>query len=98
MRQYKKPGPVIYIDPSTNQPKCDPTICANKFTSYFEIKETNYKWVGGPVFHKYHYSICKECGTRTITSNDKKLTDISYKKAIDNNGKDSDIVEMLSNG
>lgn len=96
MREYKKPGPVIYIDPETNEPKCNPTICADKLISNFEIKETNYKWVGGPVFHKHFYSICNDCGTRTITSYDKKSTDLSYKNAIDNNGKDPDILEILN--
>lgn len=95
MKQYKKPSPVVYIDPSTNLPKCDPVICADKLRAFYEIKETNYKWVGGPVIHKFFYSICDECGTRTITSSDKRRTDESYKQGTNNQGTDPDIKEML---
>ena len=42
MRSYKKPGPVVYIDPNTNLPKCTPETCVDKLQEYFEIKETNY--------------------------------------------------------
>ena len=95
MRSYKKPGPVVYIDPATNLPKCTPVSCIDKLKEYFEIKETNYKWVGGPVLHKFYYSICSDCNTRTITSKDKKQTDESYKRAIENNGNDPDIKEII---
>jgi len=95
MKDYKKPGPVVYIDPSTNLPKCNPIICADKFNEYFEIKETNYKWIGGPVVHKFYYSICNDCGTRTITNNDKKRTDESYKRGTNSSGVDPDVKEML---
>lgn len=94
----RKHGPVVYIDPTTGKPKCDPTDCVDKLIEYFEFKETNYKWVGGPVFHKYFYSICKECNTRTITASDKRKTDQSYKIAIDNNGVDPEVKEMVNGG
>lgn len=96
MRSYKKPGPVVYIDPVTNSPKCTPTSCIDKFTEHFEIKETNYRWVGGPVLHKFHYSICEDCKTRTITNEDKKKTNESYKRAVNNNGTDP-IINEVSN-
>lgn len=98
MRSYKKPGPVVYIDPNTNLPKCTPETCVDKLQEYFEIKETNYKWVGGPVLHKFYYSICNDCNTRAITSKDKKQTDDSYKRAINNNGIDPDIKEQSNVG
>lgn len=95
MRSYKKPGPVVYIDPVTNLPKCTPDSCMDKLQEHFEIKETNYKWVGGPVIHKFFYSICDDCNTRTITSKDKKQTDNSYKRAIENNGVDPEVKEQI---
>ena len=96
--KHKKNGPVVYIDPSTGLPKCSPDKCADKLTEYSEFKETNYKWVGGPVYHIYYYSICKECNTRTITASDKRKTDQSYKIAIDNNGVDPEVKEMVNGG
>jgi len=94
----QKHGPVVYIDPITNKPKCSPIECKNKLVEYSEVKETNYKWVGGPVKHYFYYSICDECGTRTITNEDKKRTDASYKKAINvGNGIDPDIQRILEN-
>lgn len=98
MRSYKKPGPVVYIDPGTGLPKCTPETCVDKLEQFFEIKETNYKWVGGPVIHKLHYSICNDCKTRTITNKDKKQTDDSYKRAIQNDGYDPNIKEQISGG
>ena len=89
-------GPVIYIDPTTGLPKCTPKDCIDKLDSCCEVKETNYKWVGGPVFHEYYYSICRDCGTRTITTLDKKKTDLSYKNAIQNNGIDPKVQEKLN--
>lgn len=88
------PSKVVYIDPRTNLPKCDPTECKDKLISHFEIKETNYKWVGGPVIHKFYYSTCDECGTRTITPKDKRQTDESYRNAINNNGTDPLVKEQ----
>jgi len=98
MKKYKKPGKVVYIDPETNLPKCNPKSCTDKLQEYFEIKETNYKWIGGPVLHKFYYSICNDCNTRTITGKNKKLTDDSYKKALNNNGIDPDIKERNNIG
>jgi len=95
MRDYKKPSPVIYIDPKTNLPKCTPEICKEKFIGKYEIKETNYKWVGGPVTHKFHYSICKECNTIYLTGHDKKRTDESFKRGTEHNGLDPDVKEIL---
>jgi len=89
-------GPVVYINPISGLPKCSPKDCVNKFQSFCEIKETNYKWIGGPVFHEYYFSICRECNTRTITTFDKKRTDQSYKNAIKNNGKDPAIEEKIN--
>lgn len=91
MKEYKKPSKVIYIDPATNRSKCSPFDCKDKLIEHFEVKETNYKWVGGPVIHMFYYSICSECNTRTITSKNKNKTNESYKKAIDNKGKDPNI-------
>ena len=92
MKEYKKPSKVVYVDPGTNKAKCTPLDCKNKLTEYYEITETNYKWVGGPVIHKFYYSICSECNTRTITNKNKSKTSESYKNAIKNNGKDKEIV------
>jgi hypothetical protein len=90
-------GPVTYIDPTTGLPKCKPNDCKDKFKTYVEVIETNYKWVGGPVKHNFHYSICDQCGTRTITSKDKKLTNDSYKRGTENQGIDPKL-EELNNG
>lgn len=81
-------SPVIHIDPKTGLPTCDPKNCTDKLVSAYEIKETNYKWVGGPVIHKFYYSQCKECGRRTITNKDKNLSNESYKRGTQHNGKD----------
>lgn len=89
-------GPVIYIDPNTGKPKCNPTDCKDKLKEYVDIIETNYKWVGGPVKHTFHYSICQDCGTRTITNSDKKKTDESYKRGTRNKGVDP-LLEELNN-
>lgn len=90
-------GPVIYLDPKTLLPTCNPYICKDKFFSLHEIKETNYKWVGGPVKHRFHYSICSECNRRTITSQDKKLTDESFKAGTKNQGIDPSLTEKEIN-
>jgi len=86
-------GPVVYLDPKTLLPTCNPTICKDKIKSFYEIKETNYKWVGGPVKHRFYYSICSECNRRTITNLDKKLTDQSYKSGTRNQGIDPTLTE-----
>jgi len=86
MKKYKKPSRVVYIDPTTNLPKCNPNICKDKLQEFFEVKETNYKWVGGPVIHKFYYSKCMDCKTITITNQNKLKTNESYKNAIENNG------------
>ena len=92
----KKHGPVIYIDPKTGLSKCSPDKCKNKLVEYSEFKETNYKWVGGPVFHLYYYSISSDCGTRAITSLNKKKTDQSYKIATENQGVDPQVREFVN--
>jgi len=47
-------GPVYYIDPVTGEKKCEAKACRKKFTiNKFYVKETNYKWVGGPVIHMF---------------------------------------------
>jgi len=92
----RKHGPVVYIDPSTGLPKCTPDDCADKLIEYSEVKETNYKWVGGPVYHRFYYSICQECNTRTITSSNKRKTDQSYKIATENAGIDPIVKEFVN--
>lgn len=89
-------GPVIYIDPITGKPKCTPSDCKDKLQQYNEVIETNYKWVGGPVKHTFYYSICQECNTRTITNQDKKKTDESYKRGTNNKGIDP-LLEEINN-
>jgi len=43
-------GPVVFIDPVTGKALCDSVQCKNKFKDIkYNVKETNYKWVGGPV-------------------------------------------------
>ena len=86
-------GPVIYLNPKTLDITCNPSLCKEKLKSYFEIKETNYKWAGGPVLHRFYFSICSECSTRSITTLNKKLTDQSYKAAIKNLGIDPSLTE-----
>jgi len=90
-------GPVIYLDPETLLPTCNPSLCKDKLVNYYEVKETNYKWVGGPVKHKFYYSICNQCNKRTITNSDKKFTDISYKAGIKNQGIDPSLTEEEMN-
>lgn len=86
------PGPVIYLDPETGKPVCDSVQCKNKFTiGKFEVKETNYKWSGGPVIHKFHYSLCEECGRRNTTNKDKGLTSQSFRRGTLNKGVDPEI-------
>jgi hypothetical protein len=92
MKKYKRPSRVVYIDPTTNFPKCNPNICKDKLQEFFEVKETNYKWVGGLVIHKFFYSRCSDCKSITITNLNKQRTNESYKNAIKNNGKDIDII------
>lgn len=92
MRAYTKPSPVVYIDPLTGKTTCNPTLCKEKFTvKKFDIVETNYKWSGGPVTHRFHYSFCEECNRRTITNNDKKLTSESFKRGTNNQGIDPEV-------
>ena len=68
------PSPVVYLDPVTGKKLCDSEQCKNKFTiRKYEVKETNYKWTGGPVTHKYFYSLCEECGRKNTTNKDKAL-------------------------
>ena len=87
-------GPVIHIDPKTGSPICDPKSCEDKLVSQFEKVETNYKWVGGPVEHRFYFSLCSECGRRTITNKDKKLTSESYKRGTEHNGIDPEMEVM----
>ncbi|NBP02208.1 MAG: hypothetical protein EBU90_19210 [Proteobacteria bacterium] len=95
----KSHGPVVYIDPRTGLPKCSPDQCKDKLVEHIEVIETNYKWVGGPVKHYFHYSICDECNTRTITNENKNKTDSSYKRAIKvGNGVDPNIIKEIEDG
>ena len=88
-------GPVIYINPKTGLPQCEAKACQKKFTvSKFRVKETNYKWIGGPVKHKFHYSLCEECGILGATSKDKALTSESYKRGTLNKGVDPEVKDM----
>lgn len=87
-------GPVVFIDPATGKALCDSVQCKNKFKDIkYNIKETNYKWVGGPVIHKQYYSICNECGRSHSTSKAKSLTGQSFKRGTENAGKDPEINE-----
>jgi len=86
------PGPVIYLDPKTGQPVCDSVKCKDKFnTRKYDVKETNYKWSGGPVTHKFYYSLCDECGRQNITNKDKALTGQSFRRGTLNKGVDPEI-------
>jgi len=88
-------GPVVYIDPKTGLKLCDSVKCKKKFTvSKFRIKETKYKWHGGPVIHKFHYSECVECGRSNATSKDKVLTNESFKRGTLNAGMDPDGISL----
>jgi hypothetical protein len=88
-------GPVYYIDPVTGEKKCEAKACRKKFTiNKFYVKETNYKWVGGPVIHMFHYSLCNECGMLGATSKDKSLTSASYKRGTENKGVDPETIGM----
>jgi len=86
-----KHGPVIHIDPKTGLVTCDPLQCVDKLNQLFEVIETNYKWVGGPVKHKFYYSLCTECNRKTITNHDKNLTSESYKRGTKNQGVDPQV-------
>jgi len=87
---------VIHIDPKTGLETCDPKSCTDKLTSIFEVIETNYKWVGGPVKHKFYYSLCSQCNRRTITNQNKKLTNESYKRGTENSGIDPQTLETTN--
>lgn len=86
------PSPVVYLDPVTGKKLCDSEQCKNKFTiRKYEVKETNYKWTGGPVTHKYFYSLCEECGRKNTTNKDKALTSQSFTRGTNNKGIDPEI-------
>lgn len=91
-----KHGKVTHIDPKTGLETCDPKSCTDKLTSINEIIETNYKWVGGPVKHLFYYSLCKQCNRRTITNQDKKLTNESYKRGTEHSGSDPQVMEIMN--
>ena len=95
MAKKHAPSPVVYLDPETETPTCNPKQCKDKLVQHSEIIETNYKWVGGPVKHTFYYSLCSECNKRTITSKDKTLTNESYKRGTENKGIDNKLEELL---
>jgi hypothetical protein len=95
MAKKHAPSPVVYLDPDTGLPTCDPKQCADKLVQYSEVIETNYKWVGGPVKHRFYYSLCSECNKRTITNKDKNLTNESYKRGTENKGVDNELEEKV---
>jgi hypothetical protein len=51
--------------------------------------------VGGPVKHRFYYSLCSECNKRTITNKDKNLTNESYKRGTENKGVDNELEEKV---
>lgn len=87
-------GPVVYIDPKTGLALCDSVKCKKKFTiNKYSVKETNYKWSGGPVIHKFYYSLCEECGRSNSTNKDKGLSGQSFRRGTMNAGVDPEIKE-----
>jgi len=82
-------GPVIYLDPVTMTPTCSPNDCKNKFTKkHIETRELNFVWVGGPITHLYYQSFCEDCNKKMQTTNDKKMTSESIRRAKLNKGID----------
>ena len=44
--------------------------------------------------HKFHYSLCEECGILGATSKDKALTGESYKRGTLNKGVDPEVKDI----